>query len=448
MVEVATVKSRYLIGTCLGALMSFSVGIQAHAASLETELSLMLAEHPQLRAAIETSKGAEKNIGVQGAGNLPTVEFNSDYGYEWITNPTERSANAKGDSSMMRQVAGLTVTQNLFDGFATESAVKTAEIGKKESKTTEESTRQSLIFEGISAYLEVLKQVRRINSALENEANIKRQMELEDERVQRGSGIGIDVLNAKSRLQTAIDQRVGYEGQLAQASDQYLQVFGHAPDIAAMLDPSPPLDLLPQTMEEAIDIAVKNNPNLINSELAADKAKEAKRGVMAEYYPTVDLVGAMNYENDKNATEGTRRDWSVIVEANWTLFSGFSTRYSSQKAAFDYGASKNTAAYTLRKTVEGVRRAWHEMETTQQRLALKENDLVLKEEIFLSTRKQRESGAEGVDVLNVLDREKEVSQTRIEYADLFYDTRRAIYSVLFSIGRLTPDTLNVEANES
>ena len=238
MLEVEPVRARYLFGTCLGALMAVSISADSLAASLETELSSMLQEHPQLKAAQKTTLGTEKDIDVKAAALMPTVSLNSDYGYEWITNPSERAnSDGKDDSSMMRRVVGATVTQNLFDGFSNESQIRTARLQHEETKTQEEITRQNLMFEGITAYVNVLKQVRRISYARENEANIKTQMELEDERVRRGSGIGIDVLNAKSRLQTAKDKRVEYEGELARAIDQYIQVFNHAPDVAALIDP-------------------------------------------------------------------------------------------------------------------------------------------------------------------------------------------------------------------
>lgn len=438
-------RKRFLFGTCLGALMAFSQVTQVEAASLETELSSMLVEHPSIKSAQQTALSAEKEIDVQSAANLPTVSFTGDYGYEWITNPTERAnSDGKNDSSMTRQVAGLSVTQNLFDGNAKTSAIRTARIAKEESLTTEEITRQNLIFEGITAYLNVLKQQKRIQHARDNEANIKQQMELEDERVRRGSGIGIDVLNAKSRLQTAKDKRVEYEGEMARAVDQYIQVFGHAPDLAAMIDPAPPLDMLPLTLDDAIEMAIRQNPNLLSADLAAEKASENRNTVEAEYYPTIDLTGAMNYERDKNATAGTRRDWSVLVEANWDLFSGFSTEYSMKQAIFDYAASKENVNYVTRKIVEGVSIAWHTLVTSRDRLSLVENDVILKNEIFESTRKQRESGAEGVDVLNVLDRKKESYEAQIKLAELFYDTRLAIYSVLLTTGRLSPQTLALE----
>ncbi|SCA54907.1 Outer membrane protein (fragment) [Candidatus Terasakiella magnetica] len=438
-------RTRYFISTCMGALLAFSATTDTLAASLETELSNMLIDHPKLKSAQEKTQAATKDIDVKQAAQLPTVALSSDYGYEWITNPTERAVgDDKNDSSMMRRTAGVTVTQNLFDGFATESSIRTARLNKEETHFQENNDRQTLLLEGVETYLNVLKHARRIDFAKENESNIKTQMELEDERVQRGSGIGIDVLNAKSRLQTAKDTRVEYEGDLAKAADQYIQVFGHAPDIAAMVDPNPPLDLIPETMDEAIEIALKTNPQLLKTDVSAEIASENRNTTRAQYYPTVDLVGAMNYENDKGATAGTRRDYSVLVEANWDLFSGFSTEYSMKKAVFDYAASKSTYEFTARKQIEATRKAWHNLETTRERLSLKENDVILKEEIFNDTRKQRENGAEGVDVINVLDRKKEVFETKIKYAELYYDTRYAIYSVLFATGQLTPDMLNLE----
>lgn len=444
--EVEPVRARYFISTCVAAVMALSYSIEGQAASLETELTNMLVEHPQLKSKQETTLGSEKSIDVAKAAYLPTVALTSDYGYEWITSPSERTASdGKNDSSMTRQVAGLTITQKIFDGYATDSAIKTAKLTNDETQSSEEITRQTLLFEGITVYINVLKQVRRIKYARENEANIKQQMELEDERVRRGSGIGIDVLNAKSRLQSAKDKRVEYEGELAKAVDQYIQVFNHAPDLAAMNDPSPPIDLLPTDMEGAIEYAIKMNPNVLNANILSDKADENKRTVRSQYYPSVDLNGAMNYERDKNATAGTRRDWSLLVEANWELFSGFSTEYSMRKAVYDYGSSKNNALYTSRKVAEAASIAWHTLETSQERLALMENDVILKEEIFQSTRKQRESGAEGVDVLNVLDREKEVYEVKIKYAELFYDTRLSIYGVLLTLGNLTPDSLGLDS---
>ncbi len=68
-------------------------------------------------------------------------------------------------------------------------------------------------------------------------------------------------------------------------------------------------------MGEAIDIALDKNPQLIAVELQIDAAGQARRGARAGFFPTVDLAGEANYEKDKNATVGTRRDYSVLLKA-------------------------------------------------------------------------------------------------------------------------------------
>jgi adhesin transport system outer membrane protein len=72
---------------------------------------------------------------------------------------------------------------------------------------TLDGTRQGMLLKGINSYINVLRQRRLIELAPLNETNIQNQLNLEDERVQRGSGIAVDILQAKSRLQPAKERR-------------------------------------------------------------------------------------------------------------------------------------------------------------------------------------------------------------------------------------------------
>ncbi|MDP7667903.1 MAG: TolC family protein [Rhodospirillales bacterium] len=119
----------------------------------------------------------------------------------------------------------VTLTQNLFNGFVTASSTKTARINSLIASFTAEGTRQNTLFEGVTAYVNVLRQKRLIELSQSNEDTIQIQLNLEDERVQRGSGIAVDVLQAKSRLQIAKERRVNFEGGLEDAVSTYTQVF-------------------------------------------------------------------------------------------------------------------------------------------------------------------------------------------------------------------------------
>ncbi len=414
----------------------------ARANPMEIELTGLLVKHPQIRAAEKSLQSSRQGVGVAIADFYPSVTLTGDMGYENISSPSTRAANEDGDAfGRTRNNASLTVTQNLFSGYANASAVRTARLNRELAQISLEGTRQNTIFEGIQTYIDVMRQRRLIELARENEATIQRQLNLEDERVQRGSGVAVDVLQAKSRLQIAKERRVSFEGALEDAISRYTQVFGNPPEMESMLDPEPPIDLVPSELRRAVDIAVIENPAVGNSGTTVEVARERRRSVAAELMPTVDLEGTMNYEKHNNGTIGTRRDYSLVVSSTWDLFSGFSTRNSMAQAAYDYHASKDQHEFSVRKVIEQTKLAWQSLLTARERLELLENAVNIASEVFESRKKLREAGKE--TVINVLDAENEVNNAQINYTSAFYDERLAVYQLLLAMGRLNDINLRL-----
>lgn len=411
----------------------------ANADSLTDELNNILASHPQIQAARKGIASAEEGVKGALAGYLPKVSLTGDYGVDYVDTPSRRTTNPGKPYQDTRETTGVTVTQKLFDGFATPSRVESARLGKSNQEHMLRTVRQAVMYEGTAAYLEVLRQASLVELSRINEKNIQNQLNLEDERVRRGSGITVDVLQAKSRLQIAKERRVSYEGSLQDAVSRFTQVYNHAPDIGGMVEPPPPVSMLPSSVEEAIEIALKENPALASGDTAAKAAQEKRNAARAEYFPRVDLVGKANYENDKNAVPGARKDWSVLVQANWDLFSGFSTRAAVAAAAFEHAAARDTLTHTGRKIAEQIKISWQALMTARARLELLENAVNIATEVFTSRKKLREAGKE--TVINVLDAENEIHNARIQYVVASYDARLAIYQLVLGMGRLEIDNL-------
>lgn len=412
--------------------------------SLQVELTGLLNNHPQIKAAEKGLQSSRQGVKSALSDFYPTLNLSTDLGYENIDSPSARTGNApEGDAfGRTRNNASLTVTQNLFSGYANASAVRTARLNRELANISLEGTRQNTIFEGIQLYIDVLRQRRLIELARENEATIQRQANLEDERVQRGSGVAVDVLAAKSQLQISKERRVNFEGALEDAISRYTQAFGHPPELEAMLDPEPPIELIPSELNKTIDIAVVENPAVGNSGTTVEVARERRRSVTSELFPTVDLEGTFNYEKHNNATLGTRRDYSLVVTSSWDLFTGFSTRSSMAQAAYDYHASKDQHEFTVRKVIEQSKLAWQALLTARERLGLLENAVNIASEVFESRKKLREAGKE--TVINVLDAENEVNDAQITYTSAFYDERLAVFQLLLSMGRLDEINLGLD----
>lgn len=410
-----------------------------NAAVLEEELRDLVDNHPQLQQARKTSAAAKESVRGAISGYYPKVTINGDVGPEYVDTPSRRKDNKEAYYTG-RDTAGITITQKLFDGFATQSSVETARLQSNAANVNVEQVRQTVMLEGATAYLNVLRQSGLIELAKNNEANIQQQLTLEDERVQRGSGIAVDVLQAKSRLQLAKERHVTFEGALIDAQSRYTQVFNRAPEVGAMNDPQPATSLLPKSLEEAVEIALKENPAIATSDTQMQTARESRRAARSGYYPTLSLEGKANYEDNKNTVTGIRRDWTLLLKANWDLFSGFSTQAAVAKAAFDYAGAKDGLDYTKRKVVEQTKVAWQALLTARERVQLLENAVNIASEVWEGRKKMREAGKE--TTINVLDAENEIYNARINYVNASYDARAAIYQLLTAMGRLDLDVIN------
>jgi adhesin transport system outer membrane protein len=181
---------------------------------------------------MKTLEAAGKEISKTKASYYPTVAATAETGHQLIDSPAERNAGDGQDgkpSSRTKQASTLTVTQNLFNGFLTEAQVRTARLNREVSRSSLETTRQNILFAGANTYIDVLRQQLLVELSRETEATIQRQLNLKDERVQRGSGVAVDVLQAKSRLQISKERRVNFEGALADAVSRYMQTYGQLP---------------------------------------------------------------------------------------------------------------------------------------------------------------------------------------------------------------------------
>lgn len=422
------------VGAAVGTFVSFLFGSFSHAQTIEQMLSTLTLNHPQVRSAIKSVASSRQEIKKAASGFLPTVNIASDFGPETIDSPTTRSANDGKKWQRSKQTTTLTVTQNLFQGFEDTAATRTARLNKLISETTLKKTSQDIMMAGASVFIDVLRQTQLLELATQNEETIQIQLNLEDERVQTGSGIAIDLLQAKSRLQLAKERRVRFEGDMKNSITRYIQVFNEAPDIEKIIEPMPTADLIPNSLEAATRIALSENPQIRNKDQQIAVARERKRSARSDLFPSLNFVSKFNYEKHNNGTIGTRRDASFLLQANWNLFTGLTSRANIAQASYDYAASQDDYEFMVRKVNESTRIAWQNLNTSRERLNQLENAVNIASEVFDSRQKLRAAGKD--TVINVLDAKSEIINARINLTRASFNEREAIYALLLAMGRL------------
>lgn len=400
--------------------------------SFNDALSQLILHHPRILAAEAELARARAAQTEARSGFLPRVDIAASSGYENIDRTDLKPAGDKTNENANSYNA--TVTQNLFQGYRDQTAVSAASISTEAASFTLDTTRQQILYEGASAYLEVLRYKTLSKLALDNQKRLQEQLHMEDERVKRGSGIAVDALQAKSRLQVSKERYTAFMGGLQDALSRYTQIFGTLPNPDVLAIPALPMNELPKTVDEAVALAQKANPQLAATERNMQLAEKARTTARSGYYPSLDLVANSSYEDDVTGVLGTEVDNSVKLEARWQLFSGFADKSRVAQAAHRYESAKENTEYTVRKTAEEVRLAWSSVNTSKERLELLENAVNIAGEVYDARKRLRDVGSESA--INVLDSENELYRARIDAASAEYDYYIALYRLLLSMGIL------------
>lgn len=414
------------------ALLAFTALTLPSAAFSETLPDMLgkLGEHPQVTAARQNVGQADAAEEEAFSGFLPRVDISTSNGPEEVDRTSLSPAGSRSDENASSYSAR--VTQNVFQGFRTKAAVKTAEVGTEVAKLNLESTHQQILFEGASAYIEVLRFVELTELAQDNQETLREQLNLEDERVRRGSGIAVDALQAKSRLQVSKERYTAFMGGLKDAISRYTQVFNEAPNLDNMQLPPVPEPLIPESLEAAINIALAKNPQLASSKSNVVLADTARTTAKSGYYPSVDIVGSSSYDDNVAGVFGEEVNHALKLETSWQIFSGFADRSRVRQADFGYNAALEAAQFAERKIAEEVKLAWSSLVTSRERTELLDNAVNIAGEVYDARKRLRDAGSE--TAINVLDAENELYSARIDAASARYDYYVAIYRLLFAMG--------------
>jgi len=196
------------------------------AQTLEEALAQAYLNNPTLLAQRAALRSTDEGVPQALSGWRPTVSVSSTFA-EQYGNSSSGGTVTKGTA--FEAGAEISVSQNLFDGFQTESEVDQAEnlvwAGRADLATTE----QSVLFDAVTAFMNVLRDQAILELNINNEQVLRRELEATQDRFEVGEVTRTDVAQAQSRLARAQADRVNAEGNLEISRADYQQVIGSPP---------------------------------------------------------------------------------------------------------------------------------------------------------------------------------------------------------------------------
>ena len=343
----------------LGVLLALMGPGCALALSLQEAIGLAQGGNPDLALSRAEVEAADGRLAQARSGRLPTVTLSGETGQ----GRTDFGGFfGFGQADLAPRAAGLEVRQAIFAGGAIGAAVDRARQGRAAASAQANGEKALLSVQVAETYVAVLtsREVLALNQAqLQQMAETVRQAEL---RFTGGETTRSDLAMAHARHAEAQAGLARARGEVARTEAHFSSVVGVSPDQLEALPAPPPI---PRSLDEALSVALKDNPGLQAAEAQSRAAEAGVRFARADRLPSLAVTATASTARDQ-FFPGYRADGVTVgVQGRWTLFSGgmVSGRIGEAVAgASGARARVESARAQVRETVIG---AWGDAETSK-----------------------------------------------------------------------------------
>ncbi|MGI4937599.1 MAG: TolC family outer membrane protein, partial [Janthinobacterium lividum] len=334
-----------------------------------------------------------------------------------------------------RNEASITLTQMLFDGYGVRSEVERNQARLDSAASRVAGTSEVTGLRAVEAYLEVLR-LREITALTADNAAVHLRT-FDQIKIRSESGVGrradLDQIDARYALARA--NLVSAQANQRDAEINFLRIVGVEPvNLSKQTDPL--LVEVPKSLDEAMQIALDNNPILRSARSDIEATGAQTRAAKSTLWPRVDLQIGASKNNNIDGVPGTNEDRYAMVRMRYTLNTGGGDNARVRETMLLGDEAREVARRSEQQLRQSVQLSWNALSSVRRRLPeLREHASAsaLTRDAYI---KQFSIGQR--TLLDMLDSENESFTAATNYVSGQYLEQYAQYRVLSDMGRLLP----------
>ncbi|MFL6732319.1 MAG: TolC family outer membrane protein [Sphingomicrobium sp.] len=439
---------KFISGSLVVALMAGS----ASADNLREALVSSYQTNPTLTAQRETLKATDATVAIAKAAGRPQI-----LGSLGLNRNLTRSGvilQSQGNDHNISLSGEAQVSYPLFSGGAVKNSVRAAKTRVEAGRATLTAVEGDVFTQAVAAYMDVIRDRAIVELNQNNVRVLETNLQATQDRFQIGDLTRTDVAQSEARLQLGRSQLATAQGRLTGSEATYRQVIGHAP---GQLAPPPPLPPLPTTADEAVRIALANNPDLLSISRQAIAAGYDVNVARAGRLPTLSATATGDYVNQLTGSTGVSIDpttgipvrggrtgtaTAVGLSANIPFFQGGLPAARIRQAQALQGAVLEQVIGTERAVVQAARAAFAAYDAAQRAIqantvAVQANELALE-----GNRAEQSVGTR--TIIEVLNAEQELLNSQVALVTAKRDAYVAGFQLLNAMGQAQAQTLGLD----
>ena len=397
--------------------------------------------NPELNAERENLNISEQELNISKGSYLPTVTLSGSKSQEHTDKLTNRSGADATITDVDPTVKSITITQTLID-FGRGAELEKSKIGIDLAEAKLLKKEQEILYKSIEAYTGLISANEKLKINRSNVNLLERQVETDRIRLERGQVALSDVAQSESSLAGAQAKLIQAENEFLTSKLNYENVIGKLNDPELLDKDSIKKINLPEQLNSAIEISIKNNPDLIIAKLEYEQAKKDTISARSDLKPSATLSFDRTKTDDLSSTYDEREKDTIKATVTWPFFSGGKNIASLKKNKSSESRKNLLLDNMTKKNQTDVASAWSNYQSNKSLLNSVRAQVNAAEIANEGIVAEYNSGSDRT-TLEVIQSNSLLLNAQISLADSERNYILSQFNLLKSVGLLNSDHLKI-----
>ena len=409
---------------------------ESRANTLFDSLNSAYLNNPKLNAERANMRASREEKRESVSEFLPSVTIS---GY---ISDQENTKTGGSDSNFKPSEQAMIVEQKIFQGGSGVASFLKKKHGQSIGEFKLKKVEQEILLEAAKVHTELLLNRKKVNINLMNIDLLERQVETDQNRLEKGEINLTDLAQSESSLAGARAELIAVQNDLVTSKANFEKIIGKKPteDIQEIKETN--LNL-PESLAAAYRISNSESPDL---QIAFLEYKQSKLDVViagSDLSPSATLSYKIAEQDDFSSTVQERTQQTVTATATWPLFAGGSNLFNLRKVQELRNQKELLLQDSKKKNEIDVINAWSNYQSSKSvldsiKLQVKAAEIA-NEGITL----EYESGSNRT-TLEVIQSRTILLNSRINLASSERNLLISQFNLLSAVGRLTAKQLNLK----
>ena len=347
-------------------LISLTIFISSNAiaVTLYDALNQTYQNNIQLNAERQNIKASEEDINISKANFKPTITLSGSQSIENTNKLTNQSGGDASSSDVNPLTASIKLEQKILDygrSLTLEKNITALDLAKAKLIKKE----QEVLHSAIDAYSNLILAREKLNINRKNLDLLRRQVENDKIRLDRGRITITDLAQSESSFAGAQAQFTQTKSDLLIAKLTYENIIGKISDPNQLQKKTKSIVKIPNSLNEAINLSKQNNPDIKIAKFDLEQSKKDVEISKSDLKPTASLSLEKSYANDLSSTFDQRDKDILKATVSWPFYTGGKTQSTINKKSNLTTRKRLLLDDAVRSNETNVASAWSSLESSR-----------------------------------------------------------------------------------